>query len=73
MVEHEPEPKRFSPKVPVELDPPKDDPISPEELAQCDGRYSRLSQQPERFPLTHASCRLGSQSPDPGRHQGRRL
>ncbi|KAJ5144067.1 Cytochrome b5 [Penicillium bovifimosum] len=37
MVEHEPEPKRFEPKVPVQLDPPKDDPISPEELAKCDG------------------------------------
>jgi hypothetical protein len=37
MVEHEPEPKRFEPKVPVQLDPPKDDPISVEELAKCDG------------------------------------
>ncbi|KAJ5081457.1 cytochrome b5-like heme/steroid binding domain-containing protein [Penicillium alfredii] len=37
MVEHEPEPKRFSPKVPVQLDPPKDDPISKEELAKSDG------------------------------------
>lgn len=39
MVEHEPEPKRFSPKVPVQLDPPKDDPISQEELAKCDGKF----------------------------------
>ncbi|KAJ5214552.1 Cytochrome b5 [Penicillium cf. viridicatum] len=31
------ESKRFTPKVPVELDPPKDDPISVEELAKCDG------------------------------------
>lgn len=38
MVEHEPEPKRFSPKVPVQLDPPKDDLISQEELAKCDGK-----------------------------------
>ncbi|KAJ5610192.1 cytochrome b5 [Penicillium lagena] len=37
MVEHEPEPKRFSPKIPVQLDPPKDDLISQEELAKCDG------------------------------------
>lgn len=37
MVDHEPEPKRFSPKVPVQLDPPKDDPISKEELAKSDG------------------------------------
>jgi hypothetical protein len=29
--------KRFEPKVPVQLDPPKDDPISQEELAECDG------------------------------------
>ncbi|KAJ4606355.1 hypothetical protein HRR85_007718 [Exophiala dermatitidis] len=28
--------KRFEPKTKVELDPPKDDPIPPEELAQCD-------------------------------------
>lgn len=39
MVEHEPEPKNFSPKIPVQLDPPKDDPISQEELAKCDGTY----------------------------------
>ncbi|KAJ5319479.1 hypothetical protein N7541_006149 [Penicillium brevicompactum] len=31
------EEKRFAPKVAVQLDPPKDDPISPEELAKCDG------------------------------------
>lgn len=37
MVEHEEEPKRFSPKVPVELAPPKYDPIDAEELAKCDG------------------------------------
>lgn len=37
MVEHEEEPKRFSPKVPVQLDPPKYDPISAEELSKCDG------------------------------------
>ncbi|KAJ5813929.1 uncharacterized protein N7503_000679 [Penicillium pulvis] len=29
--------KRFEPKVPVQLDPPKDDLISTEELAKCDG------------------------------------
>jgi hypothetical protein len=28
---------KFEPKVPVNLDPPKDDPISPEELAAADG------------------------------------
>lgn len=46
MVEHEPEPKRFEPKVPVQLDPPKDDPISQEELAKCDGKYSSASSVP---------------------------
>jgi hypothetical protein len=35
---HEPEPKNFEPKTPVKLDPPKDDPISVEELAKCDGK-----------------------------------
>lgn len=34
---HEPEPKRFEPKVPVQLDPPKYDPITVEELSKCDG------------------------------------
>jgi membrane-associated progesterone receptor component len=28
---------KFEPKVPVKLDPPKDDPISPEELAKANG------------------------------------
>lgn len=28
---------KFEPKTPVNLDPPKDDPISPEELAAADG------------------------------------
>ncbi|KAJ5231462.1 Membrane steroid-binding protein 2 [Penicillium citrinum] len=32
--------ERFAPKVPVQLDPPKDDPISPEELSKCDGSDS---------------------------------
>ncbi|KAI4135456.1 MAG: hypothetical protein LQ347_000675 [Umbilicaria vellea] len=30
------EPKPFAPKNPVQLDPPKDDPISVENLAKCD-------------------------------------
>nr|XP_036589398.1 steroid-binding protein 3 [Colletotrichum truncatum]KAF6801403.1 steroid-binding protein 3 [Colletotrichum truncatum] len=29
---------KFEPKVPVNLDPPKDDPITLEELAKADGR-----------------------------------
>ncbi|KZF26445.1 putative progesterone binding protein [Xylona heveae TC161] len=38
--DHAPEPKRFEPKVPVNLNPPKDDPISTEYLAKCDGNSS---------------------------------
>jgi hypothetical protein len=34
---HVEEPKRFEPKKPVQLDPPKDDPISLEYLSKCDG------------------------------------
>lgn len=30
---------KFEPKVPVKLDPPKDDPISVEELAKANGRH----------------------------------
>lgn len=40
------EKKRFEPKQPVQLDPPKDDPITMEELSKCDGMdlslYSRV-------------------------------
>ncbi|KAJ3578410.1 hypothetical protein NPX13_g2155 [Xylaria arbuscula] len=32
---------KFEPKVPVNLDPPKDDPITLEELAQADGAEGR--------------------------------
>jgi hypothetical protein len=31
---------KFEPKVPVKLDPPKDDPITPEELAKANGMQS---------------------------------
>lgn len=37
MPDRESEPKNFAPKVPVQLDPPKDDPITIEELSKCDG------------------------------------
>lgn len=30
---------KFEPKVPVNLNPPKDDPISLEELAKADGKF----------------------------------
>ena len=36
---HVEEPKNFAPKTPVNLDPPKDDPITYEELSKCDGVF----------------------------------
>lgn len=38
---HVAEPKNFAPKTPVDLNPPKDDPISPEELSKCDGKNAK--------------------------------
>lgn len=35
--EHTHKKDKFAPKEPVQLNPPKDDPISKEELAKCDG------------------------------------
>jgi hypothetical protein len=35
----EPAKGRFEPKKTVTLNPPKDDPISVEDLAQCDGMF----------------------------------
>lgn len=50
------ESKRFAPKEPVQLDPPKDDPISKEELARCDGKRVYPSR---NFPLVlHLQCVL---------------
>ncbi len=37
---HVEEPKKFTPKNPPRLDAPKDDPISVEELAKCDGKIT---------------------------------
>jgi hypothetical protein len=37
---HVPEPRNFEPKNPVDLPPPKSDPISPEHLAKCNGKVS---------------------------------
>lgn len=36
------ESKGFAPKTPVTLDPPKDDPISVEDLSKCDGTAAHL-------------------------------
>lgn len=35
---------KFEPKVPVNLNPPKDDPISLEELAKANGAFSAFFQ-----------------------------
>lgn len=37
MADRVPEPRNFEPKHAVEIAPPKDDPISTEDLAKCDG------------------------------------
>ena len=39
--EHATESKSFAPKDPPKLNPPKDDPISLEDLAKCNGRITR--------------------------------
>jgi len=38
---------RFEPKTPVNLNPPKDDPISVDYLAKCDGKWKYPAE--ERF------------------------
>jgi hypothetical protein len=43
-MQHESEPKSFAPKTPVDLAPPKDDLITYEELAKCDGAFTALKQ-----------------------------
>ena len=40
---HVPEPKNFEPKEPVQLNPPKDDPITVAELAKCNGKLPLVS------------------------------
>ena len=37
--DHVAEPKNFEPKVPVKLDPPKNDPINLDHLSRCNGEY----------------------------------
>jgi hypothetical protein len=41
---------KFEPKTPVQLDPPKDDPISLEELAKASGTTTHLAQRGMRKP-----------------------
>ena len=60
---HVPEPKNFEPKTPVSLNPPKDDPISADYLAQCDGVFTlTLTQFPRLrldFSYSSSSGRMG--------------
>lgn len=49
MADHGAETKRFAPKVAVQLDPPKDDPITMEELSKCDGMSDAAGRVEMRF------------------------
>ena len=73
---HAAEPKNFEPKKPVQLDPPKSDPISVEDLAKCDGKVSGGPSNaiPGGSKLM-ASCdsRYGLEPSDIGGDQGHRL
>ena len=71
---HEPEPKNFAPKDPPKLDPPRDDPISLEELARYDGKLHALDITCRRASsaplLTRKPSRHGSRETCLRRHQG---
>lgn len=41
--------KKFAPKNPVELEPPKFDPITKKELAKYDGKHTGKSQRSQRL------------------------
>ena len=45
---------KFEPKNPVKLDPPKDDPISVDQLAKCDGRQDH-----SQMPVTGRRAKSG--------------
>ena len=45
----------FEPKHKVELDPPKDDPISPDYLAKCDGKHF-----PEQAQVSNTNRSIGT-------------
>lgn len=45
--------KKFEPKVPVELNPPKDDPISVEDLAKANGMYFDSLTEPPAAPYPY--------------------
>ena len=49
----EKEPKSFTPKQPVQLDPPKDDLMTYEELAKCDGKRTPMF---SSFPKSLSFC-----------------
>jgi hypothetical protein len=73
---HVDEPTKFTPKDPPKLNPPKEDPITVEELAKCDGKIvlrndyhtelilANLPSIPIRHPLLAPNLR---------RHHGHRL
>jgi hypothetical protein len=71
---HVEEPKNFAPKTPVNLDPPKDDPITYEELSKCDGTIlSSSPAQREGDSLSSRPYRLRLVETNPSSHQRHRL
>lgn len=72
------ESKAFAPKNPVKLDPPKDDPISIEDLSKCDGKAPQLQPvHPSCLPVTNPwanpATRQQLHLPHIRRHQRHRL
>ncbi|GMF74958.1 unnamed protein product [Aspergillus oryzae] len=76
--------ERFAPKVPVQLEDPKDDPITVEELSKCDGTFSLPveaeyanvylhSRRDTKLTEDNLTTRYGSQPSDLGSHQGYRF
>lgn len=53
---------KFEPKIPVKLNPPKDDPISKEYLAKCNGMVTTIDNMPDlkafRIILTVLKARM---------------
>lgn len=45
--------KRFEPKTPIQLNPPKDDPIKLDYLEKCDGKLQALYTSMQRFAIIH--------------------
>ncbi len=68
---HVEEPKNFAPKTPVNLNPPKDDPITYEELSKCDGMFYELVRRDNPQSSCHYRIRLVEAYP--GGHKRHRL